>query len=79
MGVCVRYNLACEVVVHSCLFKLVPPDRRVDTIESIGEINKHDPHSVPMLLQVRQSLMEEEDDTVNQSISQSIKLNFKNP
>ena len=57
-------NPVCEVMVHPGVLQLVPQKCRLYGIESTGEIQKHDSHRAPRFLQVRESPMLEEDDSV---------------
>lgn len=53
-----------EVMVHPGVLQLVPQKCRLYGIESTGEIIKHDSHSAPRFLQVRESSVLEEDHSV---------------
>lgn len=59
----VVHSPACVVLVHSCVLQLAPGESWLDGIKGTGEVKEHDPHSAPGLLQVRESLMEEEVDS----------------
>ncbi|MCJ8747619.1 hypothetical protein PDJAM_G00155590, partial [Pangasius djambal] len=54
----------CKVLVHPCVFQLVSQKRRMYSVESTRKIKKHDSHSAPRIVQVREGPVQEEDDCI---------------
>ena len=53
-----------QLLVHSGSLQLPSKQCRLDGVESPGEVEKHDPHSAPHLLQVREGLVQQIDDDI---------------